>query len=370
MIMGEPGKPFAAYFLAAAFATVALSPLGHGAMAGATIDVFTVANYPVEARAKDSVTAKDQALADGQQAALRSLFRRIVPVTAYPRLKAMSAVKSADFIDGVAVRAERNSTTDYIATLDFSFQPAAVRAALIHNGIPFVESQAPVTTVVPFFRASAGSTFESGRGAWFDAWNGLDLAHTVSPLKLEGGNLSAATLKSLADGSLAPGRFLSSEYKTDRVVLALAEPDASGKTLVVTLSGSDAVGAFNLKRTYRISGGDAAYTAELAAVVGLGVLEGRWKAAKGGAGGGVDTTAGAGIQIVAEFTTLSEWNEIRSRILDTEGAFDVTVGSVSARSAEVSLRHPGGPGALAQAFAAHGLTMDNAAGTWRVHSTF
>ncbi len=45
--------------------------------------VFTVANYPVEARADNAVAAKDRALADGQQAAFRSLLKRLVPVTAY-----------------------------------------------------------------------------------------------------------------------------------------------------------------------------------------------------------------------------------------------------------------------------------------------
>ena len=93
--------------------------------AGSADAAFTVANYPVEARAKDAVTAKNSALADGQQAALRSLLRRLVPVTSYKRLKSIPPIKAADVIDGVSVKEERNSSTDYIATLDFSFQPAA-----------------------------------------------------------------------------------------------------------------------------------------------------------------------------------------------------------------------------------------------------
>ena len=360
---------FQAGVVALAFA-VTLATLH--ATAGAANDVFTVANYPVEARAKNAVTAKEQALSDGQQAALRSLLRRIVPVTSYPRLKTMPPLKAADIVDGVAVRAERNSTTDYIATLDFSFQPAAVRDALNRNGIPFVDSQAPVTIVVPIFSAKAGAVLESGSGTWFDAWNGLDLTHTVSPLKLERLKpaITPEAVRALAGGARGGDRIFAGEYKTDRLVVAFAEPDAAGKALIVTLAGADAAGAFNLKKSYRISGGDTGYSAELAAVVGLGILEGRWKAARAGAGGGVDVTNGAGVQIVAEFTTLSEWNEIRAKILDTEGAFDVTIGSVSARSAEVSLRHPGGASGLTQAFASHGLTMDNAAGSWRVHSTF
>lgn len=344
-----------------------------GLAATAADSIFTVANYPVEARAKDSVTAKNTALADGQQAALRSLFRRIVPVTSYRRLKAMPAVKAADVIDGVSVRAERNSTTDYIATLDFSFQPAAVREVLRRNSIPFVDTQAPQTVLIPIYRAKSDAAYESGPSIWYDAWTGLDLVHTVSPLKLDKlkPEISSTVVQSLIKGG-GIDRALLNAYKADRVLLAVAEPDASGKRLSVTLVGTDAVGSFSLQRNYRVSGGDKAYTAELASIVGLGVLEGRWKAGKAGAVGGIDVSesGAAPIQLTVAFDTLGEWNDIRTRLIDTDGAFDVTIGSVSARSAEVSLKHQGGPQGLTEALASHGLTLSNSQGAWLVRSTF
>jgi hypothetical protein len=348
------------------------------AHAGSVADsVFTVANYPVEARAKDSVTAKNTALADGQQAALRSLLRRLVPVTSYRRLKAMQPVKASDLIDGVSVRQERNSTTDYIATLDFAFQPAAIRAVLTRNGIPFVDSQAPQTILIPFYRSKSDGSYEINTGHWQDAWKGLDLSHTVSPLRLDKPktDVTPETLAALVKGVPGAETVLASETKAERVVAAVAEPDAAGKFLVVTLAGVDAVGPFRLQRKYRLSGGDKVYTAELAAIVGLGVLEGRWKAGKGGAVGGLDVGANGGsgqdnISLVVEFATLAEWNDIRSRLLDTDGAFDVTIGSVSALSAAVALRHAGGTPALTAALASKGLAMSDNAGTWIVRSTF
>ena len=74
--------------------------------------------------------------------------------------------------------------------------------------------------------------------------------------------------------------------------------------------------------------------------------------------------------MIVEFASLPEWNDIRTRILDTQGAFDVAIGSVSARAADVTLRHSGGASALADAMAANGLTMTNESGVWLVHSTF
>ena len=52
--------------------------------AQASDNVYTVANYPIEAQAENAVAAKEKALADGQQAAFRSLLKRLIPVTAYP----------------------------------------------------------------------------------------------------------------------------------------------------------------------------------------------------------------------------------------------------------------------------------------------
>ena len=124
--------------------------------------MFTVGNYPVEARADNAVAAKDRALADGQQAAFRSLLKRLVPVTAYRRIKRLAGVKAGDLVDGVKVRSERNSATDYIASLDFSFQSKAVRDLLRREGIPFTDEQAPAVTVVPVWRAAAAG--RAGRG--------------------------------------------------------------------------------------------------------------------------------------------------------------------------------------------------------------
>ena len=96
--------------------------------------VFTVGNYPVEARADNAVAAKERALADGQRAAFRSLLKRLVPVTSHPKLRSVVVAKPGDLIEGMRVRAERNSATDYIASLDFSFQPRAIRNLLQQQG--------------------------------------------------------------------------------------------------------------------------------------------------------------------------------------------------------------------------------------------
>ncbi len=80
-----------------------------------------------------------------------------MPVTAYDRLKRLSALKSSGFLEGVSVRSERNSSTRYIASLDFSFRADSVRTVLQQEGIPFVEEQAREVIVVPVVRNADGN---------------------------------------------------------------------------------------------------------------------------------------------------------------------------------------------------------------------
>ena len=126
----------------------------------------------------------------------------------------------------------------------------------------------------------------SAARAWTEAWKGLDLEHTLTPIELQPLKpvIHADTLQMLIEGRGSAERILAGEYGSPYVVVAIAEIDAAASRLNVTMAGIDAVGPFNLKRSYRVFDGDTGYAMELAAVVGQGVLEGRWKALKAGRG--------------------------------------------------------------------------------------
>jgi hypothetical protein len=361
-----------------------------GGAAAASKDnrVFTVGNYPVEARAADAVAAKTRAIAEGQQNALRSLLRRIVPVTAYNSLPKLKSTPAGNLIEAIAVRSERNSPTEYIATYDFVFQAEAVRRILDSEGIPFLDRQAPQVTLLPVYRTPTGAevpeVFADSRGsdAWLYAWKGLDLANTLTPLDLKPlrRQVHPDALAALLAGDLAAVRSVASEYGTDTVVLAILEPDLQQKRAKVMLIGRDAVAPFVLRRAYRLDGGDLAYTAELAAVIGLGVLEGRWKAINIRSGSAATAASGPGlvprpgaaprgdtggpVRIAVEFRSMSEWQQISRRLAETPEISDLDVEGLSARGARITLRYPGGPQALALELAQQGLILRNLGDSW------
>ena len=339
--------------------------------------VFTIANYPVDATAKDAVAAKEKAHAEGQQAALGALLKRLVPVTAYNRIDRLKSVRAANYIDGVAVRSESNSNTRYIASLDFSFQADSVRELLRREGVPFVEEQAPRMVLVPV-TAEPGEKgamrYRPAGGTWSQVWKGLDLDNTLTPLKLETllPVVHDDTIAAAINGDDSVERILTNEYKADYVLFAVAEVDTAGKQLNVTLAGIDPAGLLSWRRSYRLTDGDVAYAMEFASVVTQGVLEGRWKVAKteeGGQGGGF-SGGGGEVHMAVEFTSLGEWNDLRGRLLDLPGVDDVRIGAVSARSAEVSLRYPGGGAGLAPVLARQGLTLTAGGGSWTLRSGY
>jgi hypothetical protein len=365
----RPHRPMAGLGPALLLACLAVAASAAIAAARAA-DPFTVGNYPVDAEAANAVAAKEQALADGQQAALRSLLKRLVPVSAYPRLKRLAGIKAQSLLAGTAVRTERNSATRYIATLDFSFLPDAVRQSLTREGVPFIDSMAPQTVLVPILKGGNVAR----QADWNEAWRGLDLANSLTPLRLEAPRptLHADTVRMLESGDGSAERIIAGEYNSDLVVAAIAEIDTAAKRLHVTLSGIDAVGPVWLKRSYRLSGGDVGYAMELAAVIGLGVLEGRWKAVQAGARGGVAVMAAPGVplQVQVEFQGLVQWNAIRRQLGDTPGVAGLTVNAVSARAADVALSFPGGGEQLAEVLAPQGLQLRNIGGNWFLKASF
>jgi hypothetical protein len=151
------------------------------------------------------------------------------------------------------------------------------------------------------------------------------------------------------------------------VIVAVAEQDAAAKRLNVTLTGRDAVGAFMLRRAYRLDAADPGYASELAAVVSLGIIEGRWKATKsvGGAGRVAKDASGASDLLIAvEFRGMSEWQDISRKLSAMPGVEELEVAGLSARGARVTLRYAEGAERLADALAEQGLILRNTGGNW------
>lgn len=368
----------ATWLATAALALIGL-PVAGDAQDQDNVSVYTVAAYPVEAVASDAVAAKAKAMAEGQVGAFRYLLKRIVDVNAYKRLPKLNPAEIEDAIDGLQVDKEQNSRTEYLATLSYKFKPDAIRELLRNYKLPHFDRQAEPISMITAFVSRKGEN-ALGTKAWTDAWAGLDLVHSLTPVQLiaPGPSATPEVFQRLADGDSNAFGIIESEANASRLVVALAELIEGGKKLKVSLIGADRSGQLDLERIYTVYYDDLPYTAEFASIIGLGVLEGRWKSINvgihtaGAESGGVEAwssdtgnpgTAGPRIRIVAEFSGASQWRDLRTRLLDTPGVEDVEVGAISARNAEVSFGYASGIGTLRSELARSGVALGDVGGT-------
>lgn len=365
---GHVPRPLAAFLAAVALMT---GPVVDRAWAQ---NAYTVANYPVYAVEKDAVTAKREALKDGQQAALHSLLKRLVPVTAYDTLRALPDADASRFVEGLAVKSEQNSAREYIATINFRFSPNAVQKYLASQGIPFVDSQSRPVTLVAIMSDPATGAGAADGGQWERTWRDLDLTNALTPVTVKGPGraLASGAVAALAQADTEASRGLSSAYGSVNTVAAVAVHDAAAGKLVVTLTGRDDVGEFGLKRSYVVPDGDLVYAMEYAAVVSLGILEGRWKAAQGNgrSTGGSTTGGGQDIALQVSFGSPAQWYQIEGDLRSLPGVAGLYTESMSARSADIVLNYPGGAAGLAPALARQGYSLTQAGQRWHLRRTY
>ena len=362
---------------------------GSSAAFAARNAVYTVARFPIEAEAVDAVTAKKLAMQDGQLRAFRSLLKRIVPVSSYSRLPKLKLTHVQDMIEGFLVRNEQNSRTEYLATLEFKFRQRNIQQLLKSYGLPYVDQQAPKVIVIPHYVASwSGSinqvsgksnaaelderTLKSRRRDWRRAWSDLDLAHALVPVELKAmhGNIHADTIRGLVNGRQEAYKIVREEYDTKNILVALAGPGEDGR-LAVRFIGSDAVGSINLSRNYRIYDGDFLYSAELASIVALGVLEGRWKSLKARkvvAASPLPWSTQQAVHVEVEFSGLYEWQQIRQKLTQISEIDEFKIGRLSARGADISFSHSGDVRSLQSALLAHGLLLEDRGGQYSLRS--
>jgi hypothetical protein len=328
--------------------------------------IYTVSKVVVTADAGNAVEAKEKALAEAQQIALRQLFKRMTGWIAHSRLPVLADEMVERMVDGFAVRRESNSNTRYIATLDFTFEPNAVRDILNRFAVAYTDQQAPQATLVPVLIEGGAARPGSGN-AWYEAFANIDTDHSLTPLKLvpPAANLSAEMVGGLSTSARSLFETLAYQYRAENLVVAIADVDAQATQLRMRLIGRDAVGGFSLDRTFRIHDRDIAYAAELAAQISAKIIEGRWKrtqlASQGALDGPVDLQT---VSLSAQFSGLKAWQVMRARLQQVPGVQSVDVKALNARGASITVDFPGGGERLAQAARSQGLALEQQGGGW------
>ena len=133
-------------------------------------DPYTVTGVEIDATADNALQAQTAAMQQGQRAAARRLIERLTLAedrVGTPLESAAFALDDAiiaEMISGLQIRDEQRSGTRYLAKLDVGFHRRSVARVLENYGIPFVDSPARATLVLPVL--DAGGDLVLSTPAW------------------------------------------------------------------------------------------------------------------------------------------------------------------------------------------------------------
>ena len=364
--------------LLALFAFIAIP----GGAAEAADSLYDVAKISVDITAQDAVAARDMGMAEAEARAVKIVLQRLLPVGVDADLPGLTKEDIQGLVNGVSIRNERNSTTRYIATLDVTVNEQAIKQLLQEYRLPFSEERAPPISILPLMIAG-GAVAGEGEEGWRQAFDDLDLSHSITPATIlrPRPDLALDTVKAVLAGDAEALAKMQDDYGTP---LVIAVGEIAGGAFVTRLTGADGVGAIAFEQSDPL-GGDPKAGAREAAAVAFGIIENRWKTTLGGGGppAGANYDPGAGAvpnasapkgevprNVVAqvEFSGLKEWQEIRGRLTNVAGLQGLEVNSLSARGASITFDYAGPLGRLQQELEQNGFAFGEREGIFVLRS--
>lgn len=132
--------------------------------------VYTVSGIEVDVTANDAVSARRQALLEGQREGLRRLLGRLVPADERGRLPPIETLPVERFVQNFSIGNEEVSSTRYIAELTAAYDPQAVRELLQSRGVPFAETRSAPVLVLPLYEGPEGARLWPEDNPWWQAW--------------------------------------------------------------------------------------------------------------------------------------------------------------------------------------------------------
>ena len=274
-----------------------------------------------------------------------------------------------DAVKDFSVTEEKVSAVRYIATLNYSFRPDAVKRLLAGRSARFAVTRSKPVLVVPVLVVAGAPPATDGGSAWRDAWRSVARSRGLVPLRLadasEAGFIGA-------DGAAGADRArfadLAQRNDADAVLLTVATvstgADGTSRVLKVASIRFATLGPGQPlpDKTFPLGApeNDAAVFNDAAVAVAQDV-ETVWRR-----GNAVSTKAVSTTTVRVATLTLEDWVAMRRRLIELPQVERVQVVAVDREYATVAISYPGGADDLAAALSRRGLAMRSDNGQWLV----
>jgi len=304
-----------------------------------TKDVYTITDIPVDERAASVLEAQKMAFATARMIGAQRLIARITLPEHRQRagtgLPPELAQRMALAVD---VQEESRGGGRYRGRLATIINPREVRPYLDNLGIPYLDRQASLALIIPVSRGSDAY-------AWREAWGG-EQRTTLAPTITADGSYDA----------LVTWQDIQAELRrasASRGVVAELLTGGGVRLTQVTASGNTPLGT---------TGSSASYDASVKKA--LAKMEDTWKRQAMVTDTSRRTLTNANIR----YTSLPEWNRLRSTLARSPLVSDFQIRAISKDGAMVSFAFAGDQDQLAGDLRQRGVVVERDVAGWTLRS--
>lgn len=230
---------FALFLLAAAFAFVS-------ATVQADDSVYQVNGVGVDITAGNETEAKAKGIARAKRLAFDRLLERLTLSETRASIPAIDYNSLEQMIYGVSIASEKMSRGQgrYLARINVSFLPDAVRQWLQANSISYAETKSKKLVILPVLQEQGQNRLWTDGNTWLRAWGHMVLETGLLPVVLPLGDLSDIATISAAqalEGDEERMKAIAAKYGADGVLLTIAKPRSDGAGELAGLTATSRV---------------------------------------------------------------------------------------------------------------------------------
>ena len=201
--------------------------------------IFGVAGVRIDQRAENASKARDMGIRNAAERAFAIVLDRLLP-TAEGQAQFMAAHDLDNFSDFTHIVEENNLEQRYIATLDFCFDAARLRQAMIAAGLQWSELQSPPILVVPVWKGPDGARAWYRDNKWLAGWWDAVASYSglLSLRQLERNLINERQFRGedLADANPVKLAAAASLVKAEQIMVVMAALDYDGSKPVITIT--------------------------------------------------------------------------------------------------------------------------------------
>jgi hypothetical protein len=201
--------------------------------------IFGVAGVRIDQRAENASKARDMGIRNAAERAFAIVLDRLLP-TAKGQAQFMAAHDLDNFSDFTHIVEENNLEQRYIATLDFCFDAARLRQAMIAAGLQWSELQSPPILVVPVWKGPDGARAWYRDNKWLAGWWDAVASYSglLSLRQLDRNLINERQFRGedLADANPVKLAAAASLVKAEQIMVVMAALDYDGSKPVITIT--------------------------------------------------------------------------------------------------------------------------------------